>query len=215
MWCVSELDDEFVERMEDVLDLYERPLNVDQPVVCVDERPIQLHGEKRQGRLVCRGKPARYDYEYIRKGTANIFCAVEPRAGKHITKVTPTRSGPEFAKMLMAIARRYPAVSTIHLVMDNLSTHFVSSVIKHYGNERGSDLWNRFTIHYTPKHGSWLNQAEIEIGVLNKQCIGKRRIGDLATLQGEVRQWNRMANKQRVKIDWKFTKAKARKLFKY
>ncbi len=201
--------------MEDVLDLYERPLNVDQPVVCIDERPIQLHGEKRQGRTVRRGKPARYDYEYIRKGTANIFCAVEPRGGKHITKVTPTRSGSEFAKMLMAIARRYPAVSTIHLVMDNLSTHFMSSVIKHYGNERGTALWNRFTIHYTPKHGSWLNQAEIEIGVLNKQCIGKRRIGDLATLQGEVRQWNRMANKRRVKIDWKFTKAKARKLFKY
>lgn len=215
MWCVAKLNGEFIARMEDLLKLYERPLDPREPVVCLDERPVKLHDDARKGSNAKPGRPARYDYEYIRRGTANVFCAVEPLAGRHITKVTATRHGHEFARMLMEIARRYPRAKTIHLVVDNLSIHFVSSVIAHYGNRRGVALWRRFTVHYTPKHGSWLNQAEIEIGVLNRQCIGRRRIPTLAKLRDEVRVWNRGANQRRQRITWRFTRTKARKRFGY
>lgn len=172
MWCVPELNEEYIARMENILDLYERPVSREEPVVCLDERPIALHGEKRERTPVKSGKDAHVDYEYVRKGTANIFVAVEPLAGKHITKVTPTRTGGEFAKMLGQIARRYPKAKTIHLVMDNLSTHSGRSLERHYGEDKGRALWSRFTVHFTPKHASWLNQAEIEISILNRQSIG-------------------------------------------
>lgn len=215
MWCVPRLDKEFIERMEDLLELYERPLDPREPVVCLDERPVKLHDDARKGSNVKPGRPVRYDYEYVRRGTANVFCVVEPLAGRHITKPTATRHGSEFAKLLTDIARRYPKAKTIHLVMDNLSTHFLSSLTGHYGDRRGRALWRRFTVHYTPKHGSWLNQAEIEIGVLNRQCLGRRRIPTLEKLRDEVRVWNRGANQRRQRINWRFTRAKARKRFGY
>jgi len=154
MWCVAELDEEYIARMEDVLDLYERPLDAAEPVVCLDERPVALHGQTRPASRVKPCRPARYDYEYVRNGTANIFCAVQPLAGKHITKVTPSRRGVEFAKMLGEIARRYRRARSIHLVLDNLSTHSAASLCRQYGNEQGMRLWSRFAIHHTPKHGS-------------------------------------------------------------
>lgn len=117
--------------------------------------------------------------------------------------------------MLMTVARRYPKARTIHLVMDNLSTHFLSSVVGHYGSERGRALWNRFTPHYTPKHGSWLNQAEIEIGLLNRQCIGRRRTACLDALRAHVKAWNRWVNRIRQTIDWRFTRKDARRRFGY
>ena len=215
MWCVPELNDEYIARMEDVLDVYERPYNPNEPVVCLDERPIVLHNDVRARSEVRPGRSARYDYEYARCGTANVFCAVEPLAGKHITKATPNRSGVEFAKMMSEIARRYPRADTIHIVLDNLSTHFESSLLRQYGHVRGTQLWNRFTVHYTPKHGSWLNQAEIEIGVFNRQCIGKRRLSTLDELYNEAFAWSRRANAQRLKIRWRFTKEKARSKFGY
>jgi len=215
MWCVPELTDEYIERMEDLLDLYEQPLRKEEPVVCLDERPVQLRGEKRAGTPAAPGKPARYDYEYVRLGTANIFCAIEPLAGKHITKVTPTRSGAEFAKMLGEIARRYPKARTIHLVVDNLSTHSRRCVVRHYGEERGGALWARFTVHFTPRHGSWLNQAEIEISLLNRQGLGRRRFTDLSSLRTHVRAWNRQANAERLRIHWRFRSTDARDKFGY
>ena len=215
MWCGSTLDAEFIERMEELLELYERPLDPAEPVVCLDERPVRLHDEKRQRVHAQPGRAARYDYEYVRRGTANIFCAIEPRAGKHITKVTSKRSSSDFAKMLMEIARRYPKAKTIHLVMDNLSTHFLSSLIRHYGEERGRALWSRFTVHYTPKHGSWLNQAEIEISILNRQCIGTQRFETQRELKAQVQAWNRRANAQRIRFRWAFTTEKAREKFRY
>jgi hypothetical protein len=215
MWCVPKLDDEYIQKMEDVLEVYERPYDPQQPVVCLDERAVQLHGEKRQGSPAKPGKPARFDYEYVRLGTANIFCAVEPLAGKHITRVTPNRSGAQFAKTLMLIAHRYPSVQTIHLVMDNLNSHTVTSLTRHYGKRRGRDLWARFTVHYTPKHGSWLNQAEIEIGILNRQCMGRRRFESIAALDPQVRQWNRRVNQRQLRFRWGFTTKKARAVFKY
>lgn len=215
MWCVPELNEEYIERMEDVLGLYEQPYDADEPVVCLDERPVQLHGEARARSRAKPGKAARYDYEYIRKGTANIFCAVEPLAGRHITRATPTRNHREFAKMMSAIARRYPGARTIHLVIDNLSTHSCKSLVRFYGEEAGTLLWDRFTVHFTPKHGSWLNIAEIEIGLMNRQALGTQRFPDLPSLRQQVNAWNRRTNKAQQKIAWTFTRKKARKTFGY
>jgi len=123
------------------------------------------------------GRIGRRDYEYKRCGTANVFCGIEPKAGVHFTKVTPTRSSPEFADFLLEIAEHYPAADIIHLVVDNLSTHTRKALVDRFGKKAGGWLWQRFTVHYTPKHGSWLNQAEIEISLFSRQCLGNRRIG--------------------------------------
>jgi hypothetical protein len=181
--------------------------------VCLDERPVQLHGEPRPRSAARPGRTARYDYEYTRGGIANIFCAVEPLAGKHITKVTHDRKGPEFAKMVAEIVRRYPAARTIHLVLDNLSTHSFSSIARHYGEPIARQLWSRLSVHFTPKHASWLNMAEMEIGLLNRQCIGTLRFEEVPTLRVHVRAWNRRANKERRCINWRFTRRAARKKF--
>lgn len=215
MWCVPEIDDEYIQNMEDVLDVYERLHDPAEPVVCLDERPVQLRGDKRVRRPAKPGRSARYDYEYERLGTANIFCAVEPLAGKYMTKVTPNRSGVEFAKMLMEIALRYPSARTIHLVVDNLNSHTLTSLVRHYGEQRGAALWSRFTVHYTPKHGSWLNQAELAICILNRQCMGRRRFRSIGALHPEVRQWNRRMNRERRGFEWRFTTEKARECFAY
>ena len=215
MWCVPDLDEEFVERMEAILDLYEWDYDPAEPVVALDERPVVLHDEKRKGSPVKPGRPARRDYEYIRRGTANIFCAVEPLAGRHITKVTKTRSGPEFAKFLAQIARSYPDATTIHLVMDNLSTHTKKSLVRQYGEEEADQLWSRFTVHYTPKHASWLNLAELEISILNRQCLGRLRIPDVAQLRRHVAAWRRKANRDRITVRWRFTSDDAQQLFGY
>ena len=175
MWCVAELTDEYIARMEDVLETYERPYNQAHPVVCLDEKPVTLHADVRPPRPAGSGREARYDSEYERRGTANVFCAVEPKAGRHFTFVTPDRSGVEFAKALFEVAMAYPEAETIHLVMDNLSTHSHKSLADLCGDEFGREIWSCFTPHYTPVHGSWLNQAEIEIGLFSRQCLGKRR----------------------------------------
>jgi hypothetical protein len=152
------------------------------------------------------GQVARRDYEYKRCGTANVFCGIEPKAGIHFTKVTPTRSSPEFAEFLLEIAEYYPAADTIHLVMDNLSTHRRKALVDYFGEEAGGWLWDRFTVHYTPKHASWLNQAEIEIGIFSRQGLGKRRIGDITPLRSQAYLWNQRVNRDQIKIKWKFTR---------
>ena len=201
--------------MEEVLALYEKPLSEKEPVVCIDEKPVVLHADVRAPRPMRSGRIARRDCEYERRGTANAFCGVEPKAGRHFTKVTPNRSSPEFADYLVEIVAAYTQAETIHLVMDNLSSHRRKALAERYGEKIGGLLWDRFTVHYTPKHGSWLNQAEIEIGLFSRQCLGKRRIPSLAELQREARAWNRNMNRNRVKIDWKFTRKKAREKFSY
>lgn len=215
MWCVAELDQNYIEKMEEVLEVYEKPLSTQEPVVCVDEKPVTLHKDVRQPIPMKPGSVAKRDNEYKRCGTANAFCGVEPKAGRHFTKITPNRSSPEFADFLCGIADAYPEAETIHLVMDNLSTHTRKAMVDRFGTEEGGALWDRFTIHYTPTHGSWLNQAEIEISLFSRQCLGKRRIGDQQTLRAEARAWNRRVNRKRVKIDWTFDRKKARKKFKY
>ena len=161
------------------------------------------------------GKEARRDSEYKRCGTANIFCAVEPKAGRHFTFPTPDRSAVQFAQVVFKLAMQYPDAETIHLVMDNLNIHRRKSLTDLLGEEVGGEIWNRFTVHHTPTHGSWLNQAEIEIGILSRQCLGNRRIPDLKRLRTEVRAWNRQMNRNRTRINWRFDRKAARRQFGY
>ena len=215
MWCVAQIDDEYKKRMEDVLAVYEKKYDRKEPVVCLDERPLVLHADVRAPETSRPGKVARRDGEYKRNGTANAFCAVEPKVGRHFTKITKTRKAWQFARMVEEIVRAYPRVRTIHLVMDNLNTHREKSLIKCFGDRRGRKLWGKLTPHYTPKHGSWLNQAEIEISMFSRQCLGKVRVPDLPAMKIRARAWNRRMNRDQVKIDWTFTRKKARKKFKY
>ena len=215
MWVVADLDDDYITKMEDVLEVYERPYDPQQPVVCLDEKPITLHADVRPASPAGPGREARRDNEYKRCGTANVFCAVEPKAGRHFTFATPDRSGFEFAQVAVALALAYPDATTIHLVLDNLNIHRRKALVDVFGAEMAAEVWNRFTIHYTPTHGSWPNQAEIEIGLLSRQCLGKRRIPSLKLLRAEARAWNRRVNRDRVKIAWKFDRQTARRKFRY
>jgi hypothetical protein len=161
------------------------------------------------------GREARRDSKYERCGTANVFCAVEPKAGHHFTFPTPDRSGFEFAHVVCELALKYPDADTIHLVVDNLNIHHCKSLTAAFGAEIGGEIWGRFTVHYTPTHGSWLNQAEIEIGMFSRQCFGKRRIPDLKILRRQARAWNRRINCAGTKINWQFDRKAACCKFHY
>ena len=215
MWCIAELTDEYIDKMEDVLETYERPYDPEQPVVCLDEKPVPLHSDIRPPLPAVPGREARRDNEYGRCGTANVFCAVEPKAGRHFTSATTDRSAFEFARFVCDLAMQYPEAATIHLVMDNLNTHRRKSLTDTFGDQVGNEIWARFTIHYTPKHGSWLNQAEIEISLFARQCLGTRRIPDVKVLRRETRVWNRQMNRARKKINWRFDRRAARLKFGY
>ena len=215
MWCVAELDDAYVAKMEDVLETYEKPYDPQEPVVCLDEKPVTLHAEVRPASPAEPGREARRDSEYERRGTANVFCAVEPKAGRHFTFPTPDRSAFEFAQVAGHLAMQYPEAETIHLVMDNLNIHRRKSLTDAFGMKVGGEIWDRFTVHFTPTHGSWLNQAEIEIGIFSRQCLGSRRIPDLKTLRRESRAGNRRMNHDRIKIHWRFDRRAARRKFGY
>jgi transposase len=215
MWCVADLNEAYIAKMEDVLERYEQPYDPKEPVVCLDEKPITLHADVRLASPAVPGREARRDNEYERRGTANVFCAVEPKAGRHFTFSTPDRSALQFAQVVFHLAMQYPEAGTIHLVMDNLNIHRRKSLTDLYGAEVGGEIWDRFTVHYTPTHGSWLNQAEIEIGIFSRQCLGTRRIPDLRTLRREARSWNRRMNRARTKINWKFDRKAARRKFGY
>src|SRR5246127_376724 len=164
MWCVAELDAEYLRKMEDVLAVYEKPYRAAEPVVCFDEKPVLLHADVRPSLPMRPGRVARRDNEYQRCGTANVFCAVEPKAGRHFTFPTPNRCGGEFAQVSCELARHYPSARTIHLVVDNLNIHHCKSLTDHYGREVGSKLWQRFTVHYTPTHGSGSTRRKSKSG---------------------------------------------------
>jgi hypothetical protein len=154
MWCVAELDEKYIERMEDVLAVYEKPYDPAEPVVCLDEKPISLHAEVRPPRPTAPGHIAKRDNEYKRCGTANVFGVVEPRAGKHFTCATPNRSAAEFAKVVRRVVHSYPLAQTIHMVWDNLNIHCRKSLTDRYGESKGGQMWSRLTVHPTPKHVS-------------------------------------------------------------
>jgi transposase len=215
MWCVPAINLEFVERMEDVLRLYARPLDPAEPVVCLDERPVVLRDAARSGSAMAPGRPARTDYEYVRNGTANVFCIVAPKTGRRLTHATARRTSRDFARALHRISKAYPKAKRIHLVADNLSTHTEKACVDTFGERKGRALWRRFKVHYTPKHASWLNAAEMEASLVARQCLGKRRIPNLSTLRHEVRAWRRAATHEGSTIRWRFRVADARRVFKY
>jgi hypothetical protein len=215
MWCVAELDEDYIARMEDVLKLYEKPHDPAHPVVCLDEKPVSLHEEVRALHPARPGHIAKRDNEYRRRGVANLFAVVEPKTGRHFNRATPNRSGREFALALRDLARRYRRAKKIHLVMDNLNTHCRKSLTDCFGPQKGGQLWRRFQVHYTPRHGSWLNQAEIELSLLSRQCLGFRRISTLESLRREIQAWTRTVNRHKTRIDWKFTRKAARSKFGY
>ena len=215
MWCIAELDAEYNARMEDVLALYEKPYNRREPVVCLDEKPVSLHAEVRPPRSARPGHLAKRDNEYRRCGTANIFAVVEPKAGRHLTCATPNRSAAQFARMMQRVVRAYPQARTIHMVMDNLNIHCEKSLTDHLGRQLGTRLWRRLTVHFTPKHGSWLNQAEIELSLVSRGCLGRRRIDALTQLRADIRAWNTRANRAKTRIRWQFTRRDARSKFGY
>jgi hypothetical protein len=155
MWCVAELNENYIACMEDVLATYERHYDPAQPVVCFDEKPVTLHADVRPPTPAAPGREARHDSEYERRGTANVFCAVEPKAGRHFTFVTPDRSAVEFAKAVFEVALAYPEAKTIHLVMDNLSTHSRKSLTDLCGEEFGGEIWDCFTTHYSLHADPW------------------------------------------------------------
>jgi len=201
--------------MEDVLRLYARPLDDDAPVICLDERPVVLHASARAGTAMKPGRVAHADYEYVRRGTANVFCIVEPLTGRRLTYATARRKNRDFARALHRIAKKYPRASRIHLVVDNLSTHSQKACVDAFGDGRGRALWRRFTVHFTPKHASWLNAAEMEASLVSRQCLGKRRIPGLPMLRREIAAWRGRATHEGATIRWKFRVADARRVFRY
>ena len=195
--------------MEKVLEIYKRAYDKRFPVVCMDESPKQLIRETRLPVPMSPGMPARYDYEYERCGVCNIFMAGEPLAGKRMVRVTERRTKRDWARFVKEIAEQYPQAERITLVMDNLSTHKPGSLYDSFSPEEAKRLWDRFDFVFTPKHGSWLNVAEIELNVLNGQCLN-RRIDEIETVRQEVQAWQEYRDNLEAKVNWHFTNEDAR-----
>jgi hypothetical protein len=217
MWCIQKIDAIFRACMYDVLDLYEEPYNPKKPLVCFDEKPKQLLGDERMPIPMKPGRSEKYDYEYVRNGTANIFMAVEFKAGKRMTQVTKRRTMKDFAQfMKLVVDEMYTDdAEKIYVVCDNLNTHKEKAFYETFSKNEAERILNRIEFHHTPKHASWLNAAEIEINVMDIECTD-RRISDMETLIHEVAAWTKRRNDHEKKINWRFTKEKAdEKLSKY
>ena len=196
--------------MERVLDVYKRPYDSKYPVVCMDESPKQLIEDGHPSTKMKPGQESRVDYEYIRHGVVNIFMANEPLKGKRFAKVTDFKTKKDWAVFIKMIAtKQYPKAKKITLVMDNLRTHAASALYETFKPEEAKRLWDRFEFVYTPKHGSWLNMAEIELHVLNRQCLN-RHISTKKEVEEEVTAWQNDRNNKDCMINWQFTTKKAR-----
>jgi len=200
---------DFIWHMEDVLDLYEQPYDPKRPVVCFDERPCQLIGDAIIPIPIKPGSPKKEHYEYVRNGTCCIFLAFEPRAGKRMICVKEHRTKADYADFMKNLADHYPDAETILLVQDNLNTHTAGSFYEALPPEEAFELAKRFEYHYTPKKGSWLNMAEIELSALSKQCLD-RRIADMEILASEINAWEYERNSVKATVRWKFNKCNAR-----
>jgi hypothetical protein len=196
--------------MEDVLEVYKRPYDPRRPVVCLDETSKQLIGEVSTPVLASPGQVARYDYEYVRNGVANIFMIFEPLAGQRDVEVTDRRTKKDYAQCLRKIAdEMYPDAEVVVLVQDNLNTHSPASLYEAFEPQEAKRLTDRFEFHYTPKHGSWLDMAEIELGILGRQCLAGR-IDNVNDLRCQTRAWETARDSVATKADWQFTTADAR-----
>jgi len=205
-----EQNGEFVACMEDVLEVYRRPYDADYPVVCMDEQPIQLFKETRVPLPMERGQPEKYDHEYERNGTANHFLFTEPLGGWRRVSVRERKTKQDWAQEIKVLLDQdYPEAKCVILVCDNLNTHGVGSLYETFPPAEAWRLAQRLEIHFTPKHGSWLDIAEIELSVLTKQCLD-RRIPDIPKLQRETAAWADRRNAEQTGVDWQFTTSKAR-----
>jgi transposase len=210
MWCIPQVDGTYVARMEDVLDLYAEEADPRRPVVCFDESPTQLIGEVREPIPAAPGQPERYDCEYRRNGTANLFVFLDAHTSWRHVKVTDHRTARDFADCMREVADvHYPDADRIRVVMDNLSTHTAGALYEAFPAPEAHRVLQRLEFHYTPKHASWLNMVEIEIGVLRGQCLD-RRIGARELLVSEIEAWERQRNSSGARVKWKFTTQKAR-----
>lgn len=210
-WVIPpEQNGEFVARMEDIIDLYCQSYDPKIPIVYMDEQSRQLIGETKQIIPAEPGKPERTDYEYERNGTANIFMFTEPLGTQRYVSVTERRTASDWAEEIRKLVEvRYPEAERIRLVCDNLNTHKIGSLYETFAPEEARKIAKRLEIHYTPKHGSWLNIAEIELSALTRQCLD-RRIPDIETLRNETKTWERRRNEQQKGVDWQFTNEDAR-----
>jgi hypothetical protein len=211
MWVIPpEQNGEFVACMEDILDVYQKPYDAEVPVVCMDEQPVQLIEEIKKPLPAQEGKPERQDYEYERKGTANIFIFTEPLSGFRQVSVRERKTARDWAEEIKHLLEsRYPEADRIRLVCDNLNTHRLGSLYEAFPPEEARALATRLEIHHTPKHGSWLNIAENELSALTMQCLD-RRIPDIETLRKETKAWEVKRNALQKGVDWQFTTPDAR-----
>jgi DDE superfamily endonuclease len=209
-WCIPEVSTDYVAAMEDVLDLYAEPPDPNRPKVCFDETPKQLIAETRQPLPARPGQPERYDYEYRRNGTCNLFMFLDPDAGWRHVSVTAQRTKRDFAHQMKWLAdERYPDAERIRVVLDNLNTHRPAALYEAFPPDEARRILRRLEFHYTPKHGSWLNMAELEISVFDRQCWD-RRIGDQDTLQRETQALEGQRNAVHATVQWRFTCRDAR-----
>jgi hypothetical protein len=196
--------------MEDVLEVYHRPYDPKRPQVCMDEANKTLHADAREPLPMAAGRPARQDYEYVRHGSANLFLWFEPLAGKRHVKVTERRTKQDWATLMRELVDvYYPEAEKVVLVLDNLNTHTLGSLYETFAPEEARRIAERLEIHYTPKHGSWLNMAEIELSILARECLD-RRIPDADALRRETTAWEADRNARAAKMKWRFTTADAR-----
>ncbi len=216
MWCVGRITAEYRDRMYALLGLYARPYNAQEPVVCVDEKSKQLLRQTRAPIPVQPGQCAHEDYEYKRAGTRNIFVAIEPKGKRRRVEVTARRTKVDFVAFVKNLLETvYATAITVHLVLDNLNTHFRQTFVDVLGEPAAAVVLQRVQFHYTPKHASWLNMAEIEIGIMDRQCTG-HRIATAQMLQTEVEQWQQRRNLEGKGIEWNFTRQDAdRKLCRH
>jgi hypothetical protein len=216
MWCIGELTTEYRRRMYDLLALYARPYDPREPVICLDEKSKQLLRETRRPLPAKPATPAKQDHEYERAGTCNIFVAVEPRGQRRLAQVTARRTKVDFVGFVCRLLHRgYSQARKVHLVLDNLNTHLSSSFEEVLGVKTAATLLRKIQFHYTPIHASWLNMAEIEIGILQRQCLA-RCAAEQDTLATEVTAWQRRRNAARCGIEWTFTRRDAdRKLSRH
>ena len=196
--------------MEDVLDLYEEPYDANRPKICFDETSKQLIEETRSPEPATAGQVQRYDYEYKRNGTRNIFMICEPQGGRREITVTEQRTKVDFAyQMQRLVDEHYPEAEVIRVVMDNLNTHKPASLYEAFEPAEARRILKKLEFHYTPKHGSWLNMAEIELSILSRECLD-RRIADEGTLKDEIKAYQDKRNEARARIEWRFTSKNAR-----